>query len=312
MTYETITITSRQNFTIMLLESYCNSLIYIVHIGLNQLYILSDPIMLWLSHVSLHTDIAQHEHDAHEFVVCLEGEVDIYTKQQNYRLSAGQAIFIPKKISHSARVNNNKSNQFLFSCINSRVLDSFATPANSMYLKNLAQTISKTETYNGEILSIAKELIKIHKDHSPFQSCIKENLYLRLLLVYISEVASLHNQEDKPAAIRISKAKQWIEQHYEEELSLEKVALQVNMSRSHFARQFRQYTGFSMIDYVLKVRCDVIATQLAQSDKDISYIAFTAGFSNLSHFYRHFKRRYGTTPRAFRQMTKNQGAALSS
>ena len=168
-----------------------------------------------------------------------------------------------------------------------------------------------TQTSSVEMLSIAKELLNIHKDNSPFQTCIKENLYLRLLLIHLSENINLHNPEDAPAAIRITKAKKWIDKHYEEELSLEKVAQQVNMSRSHFARQFRQYTGFSMVDYLLKVRCDAIATQLAQSDTDISEIAFSTGFSNLSHFYRHFKRRYGTTPRAFRQMIRNQGTALS-
>lgn len=268
--------------------------------------------MLWLSHVNLNTDIAFHSHDAHEFVVCLEGEININTEHQSYHLGTGQAIFIPEGISHSASPNKEQKNQLLFTCINSQVLDSFTTPANSSYLKKLVQTVSMTQTNSPEILAISRELLNIHKDKSPFQSCIKENLYLRLLLMHINEDISLHNQEAAPAAIRIAKAKKWIEQHYEEELNLEKVAQQVNMSRSHFARQFRQYTGFSMIDYLLKVRCDAIASQLAQSDTDISEIAFSVGFSNLSHFYRHFKRRYGTTPRAFRQMIRNQGAALSA
>jgi len=268
--------------------------------------------MLWLSDVKLKTDIANHSHDVHEFVVCLEGEVIINTEHHSYRLGTGQAIFIPERISHSAEVNKEENNRLLFSCINTQVLDSFTTPANSIYLKRLVQTISMTQTNSAEMLEISKELLKIHKDNSPFQACIKENLYLRLLLMHISEDIDLHNQDGAPAAIRITKAKKWIEQHYEEALNLEKVARQVNMSRSHFSRQFRQYTGFSMVDYLLKVRCDAIATQLAQSDTDISEIAFSAGFSNLSHFYRHFKRRYGTTPRAFRQMIRNQGAALSA
>ena len=268
--------------------------------------------MFWLSHVNLQTHIAPHMHDAHEFIVCLEGEILINTDGQNYSLNAGQAIFIPEKINHSISGNPEANNLLLFSCIDSHVLDSFSTPANSIYLKRLVQYISHTKTHNAEMLSIAQALIKIHKDHSSFQNCMKENLYLRLLLLYISEESSLHNQEDAPAAIRITKAKKWIEQHYEEALTLEKVAQQVNMSRSHFARQFRQYTGFSMIDYLLKVRCDVIATQLAQSDTDISEIAFAAGFSNLSHFYRHFKRRYSTTPRAFRQMIRSQGVIMTA
>jgi AraC family L-rhamnose operon regulatory protein RhaS len=88
------------------------------------------------------------------------------------------------------------------------------------------------------------------------------------------------------------------------------VAKQVNLSRSHFARQFRQHTGFSFIEYLLKLRCDAVAKNLASSNTDITEIAFASGFSNLSHFYRHFKRRYGITPGAFRLMIKHQGVTL--
>jgi AraC-like DNA-binding protein len=96
------------------------------------------------------------------------------------------------------------------------------------------------------------------------------------------------------------------------DITLEMVANQVNISRSHFARQFRQHTGFSVIEYLLKVRCDAVAKLLASSDTDITAVAFATGFSNLSHLYRHFKRRYGITPGAFRQMIKNQGATLTT
>lgn len=91
------------------------------------------------------------------------------------------------------------------------------------------------------------------------------------------------------------------------DITLDKVANHVNISRSHFARQFRQHTGFSVIEYLLKVRCDAGAKLLASSNTDITEIAFASGFSNLSHFYRHFKRRFGITPGAFRQMIRHQG-----
>ncbi len=268
--------------------------------------------MLWLSHVDLKKDIAHHCHDVHEFVVCLEGEINIQTEQRSYCLAAGQAIFIPEKISHSASVNKSTSNQLLFSCIDSKVLDTLSTSANSIYLKKLVHDVSMTTAHNPELLSISKEIIKMINDDSLLQTCIKENLYMRLLLTHIGGAATLQNDSDSPAAIRIKKAKKWIEKHYTEEVTLERVAQQINMSRSHFARQFRQHTGFSVIDYLLKVRCDAVATQLAQSNTDISEIAFSTGFSNLSHFYRHFKRRYGSTPRAFRQMIRDQGVALSA
>ena len=105
----------------MLYRTHCNSLIYKLRVGLNQLYVLLDHNMLWLSHVNLKTDIALHSHDVHEFVVCLEGEINIHTEHQSYDLRTGQAIFIPENISHSASVNKEQNNHLLFSCINSQV-----------------------------------------------------------------------------------------------------------------------------------------------------------------------------------------------
>jgi len=268
--------------------------------------------MLWLSHANLKKDIAHHCHDVHEFVVCLEGEIIIHTDNQTYYLSAGQAIFIPEKVSHSASVNKKVNNQLLFSCIDGNTLDSLSTSANSIFLKKLIQSVSLSKLNGSEMQNISKEILKILTDDSPFQACIKENLFLRLLLTHIGGDTELKKNIDAPAAERINHAKTWMEEHYAEEVTLEKVAQQVNMSRSHFARQFRQYTGFSVIDYLLKIRCDAVAAQLVKSNTDISEIAFSVGFSNLSHFYRHFKKRYGSTPRAFRQMIRNQGIPLSA
>mgnify|MGYP000114210062 CR=1 FL=1 len=268
--------------------------------------------MLWLAHVNLKKDIAHHCHNVHEFVVCLEGEINIHTDKQSYQLAAGQAIFIPEKISHSASICQSTNNQLLFSCVDASVFDSLATEANRIFLKKLTQTVSLSTTNPTEMLSISEEMLKIINDDSPLKTCIKENLFLKLLLTHISGDMALQTNIDDPAAERMSLAKSWIEKHYTEEVTLEKVAQQVNMSRSHFARQFRQHTGFSVIDYLLKVRCDAVAGLLIQSNTDISEIAFSVGFSNLSHFYRHFKKRYGSTPRAFRQMIRNQGVALSA
>jgi len=270
--------------------------------------------MLWLSEVTLKQDITHHHHDIHEFVVCLSGEVNINIEGQTYCLNSGNAFFLPANLAHSIHINKEKQNHLLFTCIDPASLENLFTPANSTYLKKLPQgnalaSISKHNTH--EMLEVSKHIIKLIDDSSPFQMCIKENLFLRLLLLYVSDAGSETKTNDL-ATQRINGAKAWIDKHYTEEISLERVANQVNMSRSHFARQFRQHTGFSVIDYLLKVRCDAVAAQLAHSTTDISEIAFATGFSNLSHFYRHFKRRYGATPRAFRQMIRNQGIALQA
>ncbi len=270
--------------------------------------------MLWMTHVELLQDIAAHSHDVHEFVVCLEGMIHVTMHDETHALSSGQSIFIPSEIEHEITLEGGGA-RLLFSCVDLSSFESFMTPTNIAHLRKLSD--GKCNVSNGantqvfsEVLRVSGEVISLLDIDSPLQACLKENLYLNLLYLHLSGHDANSNIEDQ-AALRIVKAKAWIDDHFTEDITLDQLARHVNMSRSHFSRQFRLHMGSSMVDYLLKVRCDTVANRLIDSSMDVSEIAFAAGFSNLSHFYRHFKKRYGTTPRAFRQTIRNQGVELT-
>ena len=270
--------------------------------------------MLWTTCVALRQDINRHHHDLHELVVCLTGTIKVDIKEQQHHFAAGHSVFIPASYEHSIQIDRQHETKLLFACIDRASFNAMANPANSQFLKKLADgeclannAIATVPGEGQDLQLIAHELGNLPNTGAALHACLKENLYLKLLLVHIK--GGGHEQRFKdPLATRMIKAQQWINENYTENLTLDIVAKQVNVSRSHFARQFRQQTGFSMVDYLLKVRCDAAAKGLANSILDVSEIAFATGFSNLSHFYRHFKRRYGVTPGAFRQMIRNQGA----
>jgi len=274
--------------------------------------------MLWTSTVALPQDVDLHHHDLHEFVVCLKGNIKICVNDEVHQFTAGHSVFIPAEHSHSICIDKQAETTLLFACIDPQSFDTLSNPTNSQFLKTLSKgrllinNAILNRQDNPQIMeNIAKEIDTFPNSSSPLHACLKENLYLRLLLIHVSR-AGYEQKENCQSSLRITKAKNWINDNYTMEITLEMVANQVNISRSHFARQFRHHTGFSVIEYLLKVRCDAVAKILASSNTDITEIAFATGFSNLSHFYRHFKRRYGITPGAFRQMIKHQGTTLTS
>ena len=73
-------------------------------------------------------------------------------------------------------------------------------------------------------------------------------------------------------------------------------------SSSHFMRWFKKMTGDSFTSYVNDRRLAEAAEALRQTDDKILTIAQDAGFMNLSNFNRQFKKRYGVTPREYREM----------
>ena len=100
--------------------------------------------------------------------------------------------------------------------------------------------------------------------------------------------------------VAIWKARNYIEEHSSEELSLTKVANVVKMNANHLSENFKQVTGMNFVEYVARTRF-VNACDLLRNPKlRISEIAFAAGFQSLSQFNRIFKRFSGKSPTQYR------------
>ena len=87
-----------------------------------------------------------------------------------------------------------------------------------------------------------------------------------------------------------------------ENLSVADMAKFCGWSSSHFMRWFKKLTGDSFTSYVNDRRLAEAAEALRQTDDKILTISQDAGFMNLSNFNRQFKKRYGVTPREYREM----------
>ena len=120
------------------------------------------------------------------------------------------------------------------------------------------------------------------------------------ILASSSFAHSSRNQESR----RVTKVKQYINDHYAEDLRLDNMAELVGMSPSAFSRFFKMRTGKSLSDYILDIRLGFAARMLVDSTKNISEICYESGFNNLSNFNRIFKSKRGSTPRDFRALYK--------
>jgi AraC-like DNA-binding protein len=90
---------------------------------------------------------------------------------------------------------------------------------------------------------------------------------------------------------------------YTEPVSFAEVLRISGMSKPTLARQFRQYTGRTVMEFLAYVRLDQAVQRLRSTDQDISSIAFAVGFNNLSHFHRMFRKTHRCSPREFRATT---------
>ena len=105
---------------------------------------------------------------------------------------------------------------------------------------------------------------------------------------------------------RVMKVKEYINQHYAEDVTLPELADLVGMSPSSFSRFFRLRTGKTLSSYLIDIRLGNAARALVDTTSNVSEICYSCGFNNLSNFNRVFKSRKGVTPHEFRSMYKKK------
>jgi len=132
----------------------------------------------------------------------------------------------------------------------------------------------------------------------------KYNAIVRLLAFFADQLSALSNQliteksNDEP--LLVLKAREFIEKHKTEELTLADVAKAAGASVFHFCKVFHKATGLKFTDYVARIRLEDARNRLLNPNLRVSEIAYDVGFQSLTQFNRTFKRVFGQSPTDFR------------
>jgi len=87
-----------------------------------------------------------------------------------------------------------------------------------------------------------------------------------------------------------------IRYHYQDDLSLTDLAGCLNMNSKYFCRFFKEMTQMTPIEYLNYYRIECACEQMMISDKNITEIALSCGFNDVSYFTKVFKKHKGLTP----------------
>lgn len=96
-------------------------------------------------------------------------------------------------------------------------------------------------------------------------------------------------------------AKEYVEEHYNEEISLNEVAAKTGFSNSYFSQIFKENTGCSFVQYRTKLRMEKAIWMMEFSKKNITEIAMETGYNDTSYFVRAFKEYTGMTPSQYKK-----------
>ncbi len=106
---------------------------------------------------------------------------------------------------------------------------------------------------------------------------------------------------------RINRVLNYIQEHRDNQLSLDKLAAIACFSPYHFHRIFTAYMGETLNEYVTRVRLEYSTHQLCYTRNSITEIALATGYETPSAYSRAFKKNFGESPSSFR---KRKAAAV--
>ena len=149
------------------------------------------------------------------------------------------------------------------------------------------------------IFSLAYDCYKEYKSSPTSINTAKARLAaLRLLIEMYEEhstVAAGEIAAHRSPLDYVKRAIEYLAEHYTESLTLEDVAGVCGITKFHLAREFKRYTGQTVITYINILRCRRADVCLAEG-MTVTEAALESGFDSISYFSRTYKKLMGVTP----------------
>jgi AraC family transcriptional regulator len=126
-------------------------------------------------------------------------------------------------------------------------------------------------------------------------------LMVHLLQHYTAERPQLATYSGGLSTSKLQQVTDYIDAYLDRNLSLRELAGVVQMSPHYFCQLFKRSTGLSPHQYVIRCRIERAKELLSMKQQSIAQVAKSVGFTDQSHFHRHFKRLTEVTPKVFLQ-----------
>jgi AraC-like DNA-binding protein/quercetin dioxygenase-like cupin family protein len=261
----------------------------------------------------VHANTPVHYHDFVELVVVLSGQALHVTGPLRHRLQGGDVLVIGSDRTHAYEevCNLNLVNVFM--------RESFLREAErelgSLPGYHALFTLEPVRWRQGEFGSrLRLDPTDLRQVNGWLDAMEEETLrpaeggrllaksYLMLIVGLLARRYGHGASESPHLEMRLGRVLSWIEQNLARPVNVAELAIMAAMSERTFLRRFREATGASPIDYVIRARIRQAVSLLRDrsSRLTITEIAFRCGFDDSNYFTRQFRKTTGASPRSYR------------
>ena len=249
-------------------------------------------------------EVEFHQHPFYEIFFFLSGNVNYIIEGRNYNLRPGDVLLTSSSDIHRPNIRPGKPYERIVIWLS----DDFFGHLKDFYGEDLTTcfTDSALRDYrlirpdNQNIIHIKKLFTKISeaKHSHDLGSYALASAYLTEFLVLISRAyydAPDSIKHDITENQKINQILLYINENLTEDLSLEHLASHFYISKYYLSRQFKQFTGLTLYQYIMKKRL-IVSRNLLRSGSSVMEACFQCGFGDYSNFLKAFKREFWKTP----------------
>ena len=263
-----------------------------------------------------------HQHDFVELILILAGSGVHRTGRHNVTLKRGDICVIPCGIKHRYQQVSEDFTliNILFNPEKLPIsgLDAVQLPGFKPMLfgcpadkktSYLAFHVAEEEFLFLETLALA--LVKEYDEHLPGTSFVSLGIFMTL----IGKLTRLYSLEQRISTFYydpVSKIIAYLNKNYHNDITIAELCKFGSMSKSSLMRNFKNATGVSPLQYLLRLRVNEVALLLCSTEKPLVEIAETAGFSDVNYLGRQFKRILGLPPVLYRKKHRGQFRSSAS
>lgn len=156
-----------------------------------------------------------------------------------------------------------------------------------------------------QIIAVFNELFQTLRAGYTLHHLVMVAASLRRLLSLLA-MLDMYADDQPRTGLNVAAIIDFMNAHLHENLTLDDIAAQASMSRSHFTRRFRARTGYAPIDYFIRLKIQRACELLETTDWPIAEVSQSLGYTDPYYFSRLFKRIIGLAPSHYRNTREFQ------